>query len=874
MFYTFQEISDKKIPFELVGKKAESLIRMTEWGFPVPDGGCVTTRGFDAFIQLNELEGKLEAIRHAVTAQKDDAVIDLLTDELCRAILQGDVPEDITAKVRHLQDRHPQSHFAVRSSGTKEDLQGASFAGQYTTILNVTSPEHIIAAVKQCWTSLFNSRVVQYCINKKIDFSDMSLSVCIQKMIPSEKSGVVFTVDPLKGFDKHILMEACFGIGEALVGGEVTPDQYVYDWFEETEVKRTIADKKISMIALSEPPFTRMVENSETQRKEAVLSKEDVKELAELCVKIQAKYGFPIDIEWARHGGKFYILQSRPITTITFTGIDGEWSTADFKDGGVSSTVCTPYMWSLYDLIWESAMPAYLKKVKMVKSDNGTVYGDMFFGRPYWNLTAVKNGLKKIPGFCERDFDNDLGVQITYEGDGYRTKITLKTIWHGLKVLLALKKSFKHQMAICPAFKASQQKKLEDLEHVDCEKMPRQEFFNYFETFISEEYFLSESTYFDHIFNSSNNNTLFKDEVGKIKGDINLLNLLSGLTTLSHLIPNYKLWDLKEKIRQTPECYDFWSQTSPPDLVDLWRKGETAYMMDEVRAYISEFKYHSTRELDIMVPRYGEDPTFVMETIKSLLDVDSAFAPKAMNEKQYNEYLKEREKLLSAVPFYKRKHMGGRLDEIRRFLWWREELRDYSTRYYDFVRKFTLVLARHFLDMKIINETDDIFFFSFSNMQDIIHERMSIDKARSVLRKNRLYYDGFRNFQNPNELGSRFTSSESSAPENGDVLSGIPCSQGIIKGKAKVIKDIFDADRLEKGDILITKFTDPGWTPKFGLLSGVATETGGLLSHAAVISREYGIPAVLAIDNVTRIIKDGDMISLDGNAGKIIIERA
>lgn len=873
MYYSFKNVSKQNIDTSLIGKKAESLVQMTAWNFPVPDGGCITTRGFDEFIKLNSLQDVIAELSELMKLSGDKTKIDALSETIREKILAGTLPKEIEKEVESLQSNHPDSHFAVRSSGTKEDLAGASFAGQYDTILNVKTAPHLFDAIRTCWASLFNERVITYCMDKKISFGNMKLSVCLQKMIPADKSGVIFTVRPHKGHDKEIFIEACFGIGEALVGGEVTPDQYVYDWFNETEKERTISTKKIAIIAIDEPPFTKTITNSDERANETVLNSEEVRELSKIAVNIQSSYGFPVDIEWVKKDDNFYIIQSRPITAINSSGIEGEWTTADFKDGGVSSTVCTPYMWSLYDLAYEQTMPVYLEKIKLITEGKSILWGDMFFGRPYWNLGEIKNGLRKLPGFCERDFDNDLGIQITYEGDGYRTQTTPKTLFHGIKVLIALKKSFKEQMEFIPQFKKRQEAKLKELEEINPSDMDRESFLRFFEAFIAEEYFNSEGSYFTMIYDNSNINSIFNDKIRSLNVEVNILNLISGLTNLSHLIPNYKLWDLKEEIKKNDVSRRFWQEAPVQSLVEKWRNGDTSHYMDKVRDYITEFKFHSTRELDIMVPRYGEDPSFVMENLKNLLELDDKFEPRALNEKQHKAYIEERKKLLKAVPFYKRRSVAKLLDKRREFLWWREEARDLSTQFYYYVRKFTLELSRHFMDMGYITEKEDIFFLAFDDMKDVIHKRITENESLSIVKRNRTYYDSFRNYQNPNEIGNRFSqSSPVDIGENAEVLTGIPCSQGVVSGKIKVIKDIFDADRLEKGDILITKYTDPGWTPKFGFLAGVATETGGLLSHAAVISREYGIPAVLAIDNLTQILKDGQHITLDGNTGKIYIE--
>lgn len=869
MFYRFHEI-DKNIKLRpLVGKKAESLVIMAGWGLPVPGGGVITTDGFDAFIAYNKIDNLINDLRSAML--RDNSRVNELAENVQRLFLEGDLPPELKDYILKLKSEYSECHFAVRSSGSKEDLENASFAGQYSTILNVKTEEELFQGVKECWASLFNDRVLTYCINKKIDFSDMKLAVIIQKMIPSEKSGVIFSVSPLKGYDKQITIEACFGLGELLVGGEITPDFYRYDWYNGIENDRVINDQETELKAIGEPPYVKRENISGKKGKEQVLDLREVKELSALTVNIQAKYGFPVDIEWAKHKGKFYILQSRPITTISYSGIKNEWTTADFRDGGVSSEVCSPLMWSLYDLIWEDVVPQYSKETSIIEDSDGIVWGEMFYGRPYWNLTGIKDGLKRIPGFIERAFDESLGIQITYDGNGYVSKTNIKTITTGIKVLFKLNRSFKELKKMWPLFNASQEKKLADLSNFEYKDLSRDDFFEFYEQFILEEYYLSEYTYFKTIFASSNMASLFKEKIKKIESRLNYPNLISGLKDLSHLIPMYELWELKEKIKKVPESASFWRESSVTDLVRKWRDGDKENFMGDVHTYIDRFKFHSVRELDITYPCYGEDPSFVMESIKNSLDLEDKFEPQVLNDKQYNAYIIERKKLLELVPIYKRTAMDKSLQELREILWWREELRDLSTQYYYYVRIFTLHLAKHFKELNIIKAEDDIFFIPVKDIISIIHGKMSTEQANAFIWRNRQYYQSFRNYNNPNEIGNRYFQDDKEIDAGKSTFSGIPCSSGSVTGKVKVIKDIHDASRIEKGDILITRFTDPGWTPKFSMISAVVTESGGLLSHAAVISREYGIPAVLAVDNITSHLQDGQEVTVDGDKGLVII---
>ena len=862
MLYTFDELQHARTSQSPeIGKKAESLIALLQAGAPVPPGACLSTHALELFLKQPALQTKMKAFE---TGNLDPSALQA-------AIKETALPTELETQLTTYLAQYPGRHWAVRSSGIQEDLAEASFAGLYSTVLNVSSLEDLTNALRECWASLFGERVQVYAQRQNIPPEEMRLAVILQEMIPAEKSGVLFTVHPLTGKDTHMLIEAVPGLGEALVSGSVTPDSYTYDWYRNEIIDQQVQVQERCLFPLDQEPFVHWKALTESQGSEHVLTPAEIQALCQLSLNLQSECGFPIDLEWVQFEQKFYIVQRRPITRLHYQGIEGEWTTADFKDGGVSSGVCTPYMWSLYDYIWEQTMPSYLRKTHLLApASEKALWGDMFFARPYWNVGAVKAGLKNLPGFVERDFDEDIGIEITYEDQGHTTPTNLKTVGHGLRVLNALKKSFAHRQKYNQLLLPRIQKRLSALDAIDPAALNQERLYAHYEQIILEDYFQIEGAYFYHIFDNSNVTTLFKDQFKTYKDKIKYLPLISGLTDLSHLRQNFALWDLSRQIRSNAEALQYWISSPIDTLRSDWANQITQPMMPDVSKYIQNFRYHSTRELDITIPRYGEDPSFVFESLKSLLSLDDSHQPQKINQKQHQEYQREREKLLKSALFFKRKSLGQALDQLRSFLWWREELRDLSTRMYDQIRRVTLAIADELIQQNILAAQDDIFFLRMPDILRLIRGQLLPEIAQAMIRRNRQYYHSFRNFRNPNEIGSDYTGLQHTS-QSGNELKGIPCSPGLITGIARVIEDINDAQRLQSGDILITRFTDPGWTPKFGLLAGVATETGGLLSHAAVIAREYGIPAVLAIPGLTQRILDGQTVTIDGNQGLLIL---
>ncbi len=650
--------------------------------------------------------------------------------------------------------------LAVRSSASAEDGREVSFAGQFRSFLNLQTPADVEAAMRQCRESLGAAPVAEYCRRFGIDPRSLSMGVIVQRMVRPELAGVVFTVNPATGAEE-IVIEACAGLADELLAGR--------------------------QAAL--PAGHALLEQHRAQ-------------IEGVARRIQRHFGAPQDIEFAIEAGELYILQSRPITRIHFAPGTGEWTNADFRDGGVSCGVCTPLMWSLYDFIWEDALKGFIRDVKLLDGDFQA--GRMFFGRPYWNLGAVKRCLAKLPGFVEREFDRDLSVQVDYAGDGLCTPVTLRGIVRALPTLFAIPAIWRRQERFDRAFLSGGFDALLS-KH---EPLPA-DLDSAFRRLILEDYRITESNYFRTIYCASLAKLAFMDSFPQA----DYTALVSALPAMQHLEPTLALRAMAAR-------------------------GET-----DIAPLLQRFAHRSRRELDIRAPRWDEDH----EWVGALLQQHSGAAGKDPRP----AYEAARAQALAQLPWHKRRTFTRKLDRLRRFLWLREEMRDLSSRMYHLIRRYVLAIA----DARGLG--DDIFFMSYQEI--LAHDCSNIDRQRER-------FEGYRNFRAPNEIGARFAFEP--VPAHG-ALTGIAASRGSASGSACVARNIEQALRAGHGAILVCPFTDPGWTPVLDRVAGVVTETGGLLSHAAVICREYGIPAVLGVPDATARIPDGARVTLHGGEGYV-----
>ena len=647
--------------------------------------------------------------------------------------------------------------LAVRSSASVEDGGESSFAGQFESFLNLASLAEVESAVTACRQSVASTGVVNYCQKQGIDPTAVRMSVIIQRMIQPDLAGVAFTVNPTTGAEE-VAIEACKGLADGLLAG--------------------------SRAALP-------ADHPLVQRHSA--------EITDTARRLQRHFGAPQDIEFAIAGGLLYVLQSRPITRIGFPPEIGEWTNADFRDGGVSSGVCTPLMWSLYDFIWDRTLKDCLRDIRLYDGDFPA--GRMFFGRPYWNLGEVKRCVSRIPGFVEREFDEDLSVQINYDGPGRRTPVTIRTVWRAIPTILALPRFFSRQHREAERFIA-------EFPQIESRwRSTRSDAEAAFRELIEQDYVCTENTYFRTIYAVS----LAKLDLKDSFPDCDYAALVAALPDMQHMAPLRKMRDMVAR-------------------------GER-----DVTPLIEEFRHQCRWGIDIRHPRWDEDTEFVQEMFAGL--------PAAGGSDPRPAYEQVRAVTLARLPWWRRRAFQRKLDRLRRFVWLREELRDISSRMYYLIRRHALeISARRGLG-------DAIFFQTFREIYT--DDRREIESRRDV-------YESYRNFKAPNEIGARFGYAEE---RPAGALTGIGASGGRAIGVARVARNVQEAMRAEVGSILICPFTEPGWTLVLDRVAGVVTETGGQLSHAAVICREYGIPAVLGVVNAMERIRDGAPVEINGFEG-------
>ncbi|RDI44941.1 aminotransferase class III-fold pyridoxal phosphate-dependent enzyme [Nocardia mexicana] len=780
----------------VAGAKAATLHELRAAGFPVPPG----------FVVAPELD----------LAEHDDAALADWIDRL------GGFP------------------VAVRSSGVLEDLDDASFAGQYDTYLEVADMATLRQRIGDCRDSAHNDRVTSYLRRAGLDPARAAVSVLVQRQVHARTAGVGFTIDPLTGIEDDAVVECCAGLGERLVSGQVNPLRLRLRLRDGAVLDRTEGSGPVACDA------------------------EEAAALARLLLDVQAERGRPQDVEWAiDEAGELWLLQSRAITAISWREDVEQYTDADFRDGGVSARVCTPMMYSLYRNAFQSNMQDFFTTLRLQPEGEVPEWISSFYGRPYWNVDAVKRCLAKVPGFDERDFDRDLGVTKEYGAAGPdTTPSTPGTLARALPTAVAFPRSVKRQSATVATFATEwpgRYRRWQD-RVAALRDIPDTEFFPQLAECLSEFHADTERTYFATIYHNTLVQGDFKTLLGKIDAatgaTTSVIDLMSGLTEVSHM-------------------------ALQRGIVQLYRVADTAGLdtpeWDRTLAkFLAAQGFHADVELELTCPRWSEDPERVRSMIASMLAAGTPPAdPEAGAAEQSRRYeaavaaLRERVRGSASTRIRFGKALDKQLTLVRRYLVDRERMREFSAQCYAVVRAYLVEAGRRLAADGRLADADEVFMLQMPELVEVARGRSELAGLAADLAYRRAMYRGYRALTPPHELGSGVTTT--AAPGDGGEITGVGCSSGVVEGTARVVLSLRGIDELRQGDILVTPVTDPGWTPVLGLVSGVVTEVGGILSHAAVIGREYGIPAVLNVPDATSRIRSGQRIRVDGGRGTVEI---
>jgi pyruvate,water dikinase len=791
----------------------------------------------------------------------DREAVRTLSAQIRRTIEGIAIPDDLAAAITGALARHgARAAYAVRSSATAEDLPTASFAGQQDTYLNVVGPTAVLQHVSRCWASLFTERAVTYRRRSGIDHRTVHMAVVVQRMVFPQASGILFTADPVTGNRKVATVDAGFGLGEALVSGLVNPD--VFKVRDGEVVARTIAAKQRAVQALPAGGTHEVAIDAQRQGQSA-LTDEQVVRLVRLGRRIEAHFGRPQDIEWCLDGDDFQIVQSRPITTLFPIPETGDQENHVYVSVG-HQQMMTDAMKPLGLSMWQlTAMAPMLEA-------GGRLFVDVTrrLASPASRaglLDLVGRGDPLVRDALETVLDRDDFVpSLPDTGPGGpppgRTSAPIET-----------------DPAIVTELIERSQASVAALERDIRTKSGPALFDFLLEAFEEHKRALGDPLSMQVIMAGMEATWWLNDKLQEWLGEKNAADTLT-LSAPDNITSEMglALLDVADVIRPHPEVVAFLEGVEDDGFLDELEKlpGGTE-ARDAIEAYLDRYGVRCVGEIDITRPRWRERPSTLVPVI---LDNVRHFEPGAA-ERRFEEgrqkALKQEQDVLArlrALPDGERKadETKRMIDRVRTFIGYREYPKYGIVSRYFVYKQALMKEAERLVHAGVLPEEEDIFYLTFQELHDVVRSNQVDDR---LIRQRK---DAFRSYQalTPPRVLTSDGEAVTGAYRRDDVpdgaLVGLPVSAGTIEGRARVILDMAEAD-LQAGDILVTTYTDPSWSPLFVSVAGLVTEVGGLMTHGAVIAREYGLPAVVGVEQATRLIRDGQRIRVHGTDGYVEI---
>jgi pyruvate,water dikinase len=854
----FQDIDQTQVA--LVGGKGAHLGELSRIeGVRVPTGFCVTTDAFQRIMaEAPSIDDRLDQLSRLTPRDRD--VIRALSAEIRQSVEGVPIPGDLAAAItRALATLGEQAAYAVRSSATAEDLPTASFAGQQDTYLNVVGPAAILQHVRRCWASLFSERAVTYRLRNGVDHRKVRMAVVVQRMVFPQVSGILFTADPVTGNRKVTSVEASFGLGEALVSGLVNAD--VYKVRNGDVIARTIATKQLSIVASPLGGTHEQAIEPERQAQPALTERQVVR-LEQIGRPIEAHFGRPQDVEWCLVDDDFQILQSRPITTLFPIPVASDQENHVYLSVGHQQ------------MMTDATKPLGIS----VRQLTGAAHFHEAGGRLFVDVSralassAGRAGLLSMAGKSDPLTGDALETVIERgfipllpdQGPGAPPSsgapapiatdpaIVFELIERSKASIAALKRDIRAKSG--PA--------LLDFILADFNELKRILFDQR-----SHQVFMSamEATWW------------LNDKLQVWLGEKNAAD------TLTQSVPNnitsemgLALLDVADVIRPHRDVVAFLQHVQDEGFLDeLPRIAGGREARDAIRAWLDKYGMRCVGEIDITRPRWSERPTTLVPLILgNVRNFEPGESKRRFEQGRQEAWTKEQELLerLRALPNGEQKAEETKqmIDRVRTFIGYREYPKYGMVSRYFVYKKALMEEAERLVQARVLLEKEDIFYLTFHELHDVVRTNQ-VDEQLIRARKDAFRF--YRTLTPPRVLtsdGEAVTGSYRREHLPAGALIGLAVSAGTIEGRARVILDMAEAD-LEPGDILVTAYTDPSWTPLFVAIKGLVTEVGGHMTHGAVIAREYGLPAVVGVERATRLIRDGQRIRVHGTDGYVEI---
>jgi rifampicin phosphotransferase len=850
----------------LAGGKAAGLARLLAAGFEVPDGCCVTTAAYHQALDALGFSPS-EQWQHALRRTGEDRrnFLHGCQQIIRRADLSG-LLEVCRTEMRRIADL-PDRRWAVRSSATNEDAAQTSFAGLYRTILGVSSDE-TGDAIKDLWASMWDERVVEYMVKCGSPAVSPAMAVVIQLMVNAHIAGVAHSIHPVTGRDNQIAINAIRGLGVPLVEGTVAPDQYV--------VERGGDGRPIRRRCIPGQQTERLVLTTEGVASERVtveeranlsLSEQQQFEVAALAKRIEHAFQYPVDLEWAFDAQRLWVLQARPITAVQptsdLTNDDCEWSRANFKE--TMPEVPSPMGLSFLERFMNAYILSHYCRLGC-QIPPGLSSVRTSHGRPYLNVTlfhSLVGQLRGDPALNAEQMGGEplVSIPIVKPLGWFAFLRAVWLMWREMRRVVRSGPTWFSEMKDLAAFYSRDR-----VRHFSLDELGSR---------LDELGWWLDS----------------REVTFGIVGGVG-----QCLQTFNLLLPSWLGEDwrslLNASLQGQGSVISAQQILRLAELVEIVR-GETA-VADELRPegleigsyrrrlqgtrflaafdrYLEDYGHRGMSESDVMSPRFADQPEVLLEAIKVQLS-----GPVSTSANIIERQRAAREAALATI----KTRCGRRIDRWLIFQWWyrrlcrffalREANRHHLMYYSTAVRNLLLRLGELLVERSVFAVREDIFYLTLRELEQLTsgptRDWITLVNARREER------DGWMTLKVPDtiqEWDNRNESRDQTLPNSDHLLRGIPISTGLVTGQVKFVRSTADWSKVQAGDIIVAPVIDPGMAALFGVGGGLIVEMGGVLSHGAIIAREYGLPAVVNVHRAMSILTEGERVTLNAAVGEI-----
>jgi phosphoenolpyruvate synthase/pyruvate phosphate dikinase len=846
-----------------VGGKGANLGELSRIdGVRVPPGFCVTADAFREIVAAApSLDGVLERLRGL--RPDDREAIGAISAEARGVIEEIPLPDDLVAAVGAALARLGEhAAYAVRSSATAEDLPTASFAGQQDSYLNVVGVTAILEHVRRCWASLFTERAVTYRRRNGFDHRRVHMAVVVQAMVFPQAAGILFTADPVTSNRRVATVDASWGLGEALVSGVVSGD--VYTVRDDEVVAKSVGAKQHAVEALPRGG-TRTTTVAPERRRQAVLTDAQVLRLVRLGRRIEAHFGRPQDIEWCLVDDDFAVVQSRPITTLFPVPVTDDGANHVYVSVG-HQQMMTDAMKPLGLALWQMTTPRPMAEAG---------------GRLFVDVAAI------LASPTSRARMLDLARSDPLIGDALQTVVDRGDFLPpppdeapAVAPPGDEQAPIEADPALVVEFIERSRASLAALER-DIATMSGPELFDFIRGDIGElRRVLFDPRSLQVIMAGMEATWWLNEHLQEWLGEKNVADTLTQ--SVPHNVTSemgLALLDVADVIRPNPDVVEFLQQVELAGRADDGFLDELAAVAggpaarDAIRTFLDEYGMRCPGEIDITRPRWSERPAMLVSTILGNVRNHEPGAGKRLFERgRQQAWEKEAELLerLLALPDGQQKadETKRMIDRVHTFAGYREYPKYGMVCRYFVYKQALLREAERLVRAGVLRALDDVFYLRFDEFDEVVRTNRA-DERR--IRERRAEFRSFQELRPPRVFtsdGEVITGTYRRDDLPPGALAGLAVSAGTVEGRARVIVDMAQAD-LEAGDILVTAYTDPSWTPLFVGITALVTEVGGLMTHGAVIAREYGLPAVVGVENATRLIQDRQRIRVHGTEGYV-----